>query len=124
MAQPPITLHLFDSRAAVVAVRGSTRGFAVREPVLVHALEALFAVTWTHGQPLLPQSGSRQTQLPDRDDIALLQLLGEGAKDEQVARALGMSVRTVRRRISLLLTTLDATSRFQAGVLARGRGWV
>ena len=54
----------------------------------------------------------------------LLRLLATGQKDEQIARALGMSLRTVRRRIADLMTELGADSRFQAGVEAVRRGWV
>ena len=55
--------------------------------------------------------------------MQLLQLT-EGAKDEQIARTLGISLRTVRRRIADLLSELGADSRFQAGVEAVRRGWL
>jgi DNA-binding NarL/FixJ family response regulator len=55
--------------------------------------------------------------------LLLLELAG-GAKDEQIARALGMSVRTVRRRVADLMDELGADSRFQAGVEAVRRGWI
>ena len=45
-------------------------------------------------------------------------------KDEQIARELGLSLRTVRRRVAEVLDELGATSRFQAGVEAVRRGWV
>ena len=48
----------------------------------------------------------------------LLQQLAAGAKDEQIARALGISLRTVRRRVAGLLIELGVDSRFQAGVEA------
>ena len=41
---------------------------------------------------------------------------GEGLKDEAVAKKLGVSVRTVRRKIYELQQRLGADSRFQAGV--------
>ena len=43
---------------------------------------------------------------------------------EQVARTLGLSLRTVRRRVAALMTELGADSRFQAGVEAARRGWL
>ena len=49
---------------------------------------------------------------------------GRRRKDEQIARALGMSVRTVRRRVADLMDELGADSRFQAGVEAVRRGWI
>ncbi len=46
------------------------------------------------------------------------------SKDEIGARALGVSVRTYRRRIADLLTTLNAGNRAQAALAARERGWI
>ena len=54
----------------------------------------------------------------------LLDQLAGGAKDEQIARALGLSLRTVRRRVAEILDELGADSRFQAGVEAVRRGWI
>lgn len=48
----------------------------------------------------------------------MLRALGSGATDTAAAKELGMSVRTYRRRVAELLDTLDAGSRFQAGVRA------
>ena len=45
-------------------------------------------------------------------------------EDELVAKRLGISVRTVRRKISDLQHRLRAKSRFQTGVMATERGWV
>ena len=53
-----------------------------------------------------------------------LDQLARGAKDEQLARTLGLSLRTVRRRVAELLDELEASSRFQAGVEAVRRGWI
>jgi DNA-binding NarL/FixJ family response regulator len=54
----------------------------------------------------------------------LLQQLAAGAKDEQIARSLDLSLRTVRRRIADVMSDLGADSRFQAGVEAARRGWI
>lgn len=57
-------------------------------------------------------------------DLAILRLLASGAKDRTIARALGITERTVERRISEILRDLDASTRFQAGVKAAQRGWL
>ncbi|MFE7899471.1 hypothetical protein ACFU3E_18455 [Streptomyces sp. NPDC057424] len=44
--------------------------------------------------------------------------LGPGATGTAAAKELGMSSRTSRRRVAELLDTLDAGSRFQAGMSA------
>ena len=54
----------------------------------------------------------------------LLRQLASGAQDEQIARTLGISLRTVRRRVADLLIELGVDSRFQAGVEAVRRGWL
>jgi DNA-binding CsgD family transcriptional regulator len=54
----------------------------------------------------------------------LLQQLAAGEHDEQIARRLGISLRTVRRRVADLMSELGADSRFQAGVEAARRGWI
>ena len=52
----------------------------------------------------------------------LLDLLAAGRRDEQIARELRLSVRTVRRRVAAIMQELGAESRFQAGVEAVRRG--
>lgn len=61
---------------------------------------------------------------PSEDDLALLAMLDVGAKDEIIARELGMSPRTLRRRSAELLQRLGADNRFQAGAQAVRRGWI
>ena len=51
-------------------------------------------------------------------------MLAGGAKDEQISRTLGISLRTVRRRIASLMAELGVDSRFQAGMEAVRRGWL
>ncbi len=65
---------------------------------------------------------ARRSSRPGTGDI--LALLVAGAKDEVIARQLGIGVRTLRRRMQHLMTALDAETRFQAGIQASRRGWV
>jgi DNA-binding NarL/FixJ family response regulator len=64
----------------------------------------------------------------DREPTAatrrLLRLMRTGAIDETIARELGISLRTVHRRITRLQNLLGVRSRFQLGVIACERGWV
>ena len=60
----------------------------------------------------------------DERDRRILSLLTVGASDQVVARQLGVSVRTVERRVRYLTEHLGAATRFQAGVQAVRRGWV
>ena len=54
----------------------------------------------------------------------ILRQLQSGSKDEQIARTMGLSLRTVRRRIAELMIELGADTRFQAGAEAARRGWL
>lgn len=63
-------------------------------------------------------------QGPSDDIRRLLVLLGAGLTDASIARELGVSERTVNRRIIALQDALAARSRFQLGVQAARRGWL
>ena len=93
----------------------------VRQRGLVEALTLLFELLWERAAavPSLDRGEAR----PDLRRF-LLQQLAAGAQDEQIARTLGISLRTVRRRVAAVLTELGADSRFQAGVEAARRGWL
>ncbi|MEV7430967.1 MULTISPECIES: helix-turn-helix transcriptional regulator [unclassified Nocardioides] len=93
----------------------------VREAGLVEALTLWFESMWERA---LPVPGLERGDA--RPDVRrfLLQQLAEGAQDEQIARRLGVSLRTVRRRVADLLGELGADTRFQAGAEAVRRGWL
>ncbi len=93
----------------------------VRQQGLVEALTLLFELMWERAAPV-PELDRGEAR-PDLRRF-LLQQLASGAQDEQVARTLGISLRTVRRRVADVLTELGADTRFQAGVEAARRGWL
>jgi DNA-binding NarL/FixJ family response regulator len=80
-------------------------------------MSALFGATWTRAEP---HGGTR----PAARDRTLLSLMSRGVADGCAARSLGISMRTYRRRVADLMERLGASSRFQAGVLAAGGGWL
>ena len=84
----------------------------VRQRALVESLILLFELMWDRAAPV-PDLDLGEAR-PDLRRF-LLQQLAAGAKDEQIARALGISLRTVRRRVADLLIELGVDSRFQAG---------
>ena len=93
----------------------------VRQRALVEALTMLFELMWERAAPV-PDMDFGDAR-PDLRRF-LLQQLAAGAKDEQIARTLGLSLRTVRRRVADLLIELGVDNRFQAGVEAVRRGWL
>jgi DNA-binding CsgD family transcriptional regulator len=91
----------------------------VRQGALVDALTLLFELYWEKAVPVPELSGPRSNAR-----MFILRQLQSGAKDEQIARTMGLSLRTVRRRISELMIELGADTRFQAGAEAARRGWL
>ncbi|MFJ8213617.1 LuxR C-terminal-related transcriptional regulator [Streptomyces sp. NPDC096033] len=126
MPSLPMRLILCDRSVAVLPVKpdASEQGaFVIRLTSIVTALNQLFDLTWERATPLgepsaLPCDG------PSERELALLRMLEDGHTDEVIARKLGVSIRTVRRLMADLLKTLNAESRFQAGVRATRRGWI
>jgi DNA-binding CsgD family transcriptional regulator len=93
----------------------------VRQPAVVGAVTLLFERYWEQATAL-PDLDSRRPRVDIRG--SLVRQLAAGAKDEQIARTLGLSLRTVRRRVADLMIELGADTRFQAGVEAARRGWL
>jgi DNA-binding CsgD family transcriptional regulator len=108
----PEPLGLADAPLSVVRQRG-----------IVEAMTLWFEQLWDRAVvPDLDPGLDREPRLDLRR--FLLEQLAAGAHDEQIARKLGISLRTVRRRVAALMSELGADSRFQAGVEAARRGWI
>lgn len=93
----------------------------VRQRSIVGALTMWFESMWASATPV-PDLESGDITLDGRQ--FLIEQLNAGATDEVIARKLGISLRTVRRRIASLMTELGVDTRFQAGVEAVRRGWL
>lgn len=98
---------------------GESPRIVVRQRGIVDGLKLLFEQLWELGEPAAAFERSARA---DAQRTFLLQQLAAGAQDDQIARRLGMSLRTVRRRVAELMTDLNVESRFQAGVEAVRRG--
>jgi hypothetical protein len=111
---------IIDRRFAILAGLDSPGGreyTLTTSPTVVGGVYALFEAAWETADDLKVLLRGEQPQL-DAEGRKVLRALGSGATDESAARELGMSLRTYRRRVAELLATLDAGSRFQAGVRA------
>ncbi len=71
-----------------------------------------------------PTSKERLTVRPTEDELALLRMLARGLTDEVVAQKLGLTGRTLRRRLRSAMDKLDASSRFEAGFKLARSGWL
>lgn len=61
---------------------------------------------------------------PTDDELALLDLMCRGYTDEVVAQKLGLTARTLRRRLRSAMDKLGAASRFEAGYKLARSGWL
>jgi len=95
----------------------------VRAPALVALVRALFDEYWARAAPL-PGVDDAEDPADLGDVRVVLELLQLGMKDETIARQLGVSLRTVRRRIAALMDELGVATRFQAGLEAARRGLI
>jgi hypothetical protein len=120
----PTRLAVFGSSAAMMPARfgGSPeRVLLIRQEGLVESLRHLFELLWSKAVEV---PALEPTRSAERDRVLLLRQLAAGARDDQLARTFGVSLRTIRRRVAELLTDLGAESRFQAGLEASRRGWL
>ena len=127
LASVPSRLAVLGGTVALLPERwgeNSPRLLVVREHSIVGAVTALFEGLWERAMAVPGFGGLDEVQGADGSRQLLLHQLAQGAKDEQIARALGLSLRTVRRRVAEVMAELGAGSRFQAGVEAVRRGWI
>lgn len=128
----PTKLWIVDDKMAMIPIKSRQQGidasFIVRPCDLLDSLIALFEAEWDRAIPLRTFLGEEpvaaDAKEPDETRTAMLSCLAAGLTDEGIARALGCSLRTAQRHIRRLMQDLNVTSRFQAGMEARRRGWV
>ncbi|MFF5987041.1 helix-turn-helix transcriptional regulator [Prauserella flavalba] len=122
VADAPADAVVIDGELAVLP--GEPSDLALfRLPSVVSTIVALFERVWPSAVPFVPGGLPDEAELTERER-AMLTLLSAGYTDEAAAASLGVSVRTVRRLVSGLMSRLGARSRFQAGAKAADRGWL
>jgi len=89
----------------------------VRSGELLAALVALFESYWERGTPV----GGESAEQPDR---LLLSLVVAGMPDKSIATHLGVSKRTVQRRLDRMMATAGVDSRAGLAFQAAKRGWL
>jgi len=85
---------------------------AIRTPPVVAAMELLFGQLW---------AASHAWEADDEPWVDVVRLLSQGLTDDAVGRQLGITTRTVRRRVAEAMAELGATSRFTLGMAWRRR---
>ena len=127
LAELPLKLRVFDRHTALVPLAidvGVMHTVAVvRRSALLEALVCLFELHWERATPFGPAAAGpvASSGLGDEHE-QVLAMLAAGMSDVAMARQLGVSPRTARRRTRHVLERLDAATPFQAGAAAVRRG--
>ena len=134
----PLKLVIADAELALVPLAdehgGEPGAVLLQRSGLLAALDALFESTWRHAYPLTRsqlegEGGRADPHGPDAPDgLSVLdrQVLGlmlAGLSDQGVASQLGLSLRTVQRRLRHLQDLAGVKSRMQLGWYAARQGW-
>jgi NarL family two-component system response regulator LiaR len=96
------------------AIRATSRGESVLPPSV-----ASVVVRHLVG----PRKQAPETGLTPRE-MDVLRLLAQGLTNYQIARQLGLSVRTIEAHLTHIYAKLDVNSRTEAALLAQRKGWI
>ncbi|MET8957380.1 winged helix-turn-helix transcriptional regulator [Streptomyces sp. NPDC004533] len=129
----PSKFVIADRRLALIPVGADQEPAAgcllIRTRGIVDALAALFEQVWDRSVPLQwhertePEGDARDAQATfSGEDLELLALMLAGLPDKALASQLGLSVRTVHRRIRRLMSLAGCTTRMQLGRYAARAG--
>lgn len=120
LSHVPVKLYLADDRLGLLSMAGHDSALVVHPSAMLDALDKLFEGLWQRALPPHPPAArtAGRRPAPGTDQQRLITLLLSGLTDEAIARQLGVSYRTVQRRVAELMDRLGAHSRFQAGAQA------
>jgi len=124
----PPAIVIADRRAALMAVGGLPGGddrsaFLLRDPEVAGYLASVIDSFWGMALPLQGVGVADEGDLSPADQ-AILRLLAQGKKQQEIARILDLSLRTVSRRVAGLMQELKADNPLQAGMEMVRRGWI
>lgn len=114
---------IIDRQLAVVAAgpgRAGGSALVVEQAVLVKPLVDQFHELWRNALTI----GVDREEMSHELMLQTLRTLQRGLTDEASAKHLGVSVRTLRRRIAALMKIFEVSTRFELGVRAGKAGWL
>jgi sugar-specific transcriptional regulator TrmB len=126
----PLKLVIVDRRIAIIPLhldRAGGPALLVRSSSLLDSLCHLFELIWQRATPFpftadMPLRAREPAQRQVADTELLVPLLASGLNDKAIAYELGISARTLDRRIVEFMKRVNARTRFQAGWAAALRG--
>ncbi|OIJ68035.1 helix-turn-helix transcriptional regulator [Streptomyces mangrovisoli] len=128
----PVKFMIADRELAMLPLlpgrRTSPASILVHHSGMLEALVAYFELAWERAYPLSPNTvdgglTEGRSDALDEMDARVLALVLAGLTDQAAAGQLGVSRRTVQRRIGELMLKAGAESRIQLGWIAARRGW-
>lgn len=118
-------LALIPLASAEAEGRATVGALLVHPSALLDALLALFDHSWAAAEPLSAMSTAAAARDGlDEVDLRVLTLMLAGLTDQAVGNQLGLSIRTVQRRVASLMDACSVHTRIQLGVQAERRGWL
>lgn len=125
----PTKMVVVDRRTALLPVNldrpEPAPSAAVVHGPLASVLTSLFEEVWRRALPIrLDAPVAEVDQQPSREELRILTLLFAGMTDDAVGRQLGLSRRTVIRRVHDLMRRYGVTTRLQLAWLAGQKGWI
>lgn len=116
----PTRLLVRDSEEAlVVTTSGPSNectGVRVRSAWFARFLLDTFETIWDSALPV-SRERLHASRMLDSVEQEILELLATGLTDESIARLLGVSLRTIQRKVQGIQRSVGATSRFQLGAM-------
>ncbi len=126
----PIKLIVADQNMAMVPMDSAGRtpaALLVHRSGLLDALLALFDAVWEKARPLRLEPAGLAEGSPAEDlaelDRQILGLLLAGLTDASISTQLGLSMRTVQRRVREMMDLAGVHTRLQLGWHAARSGW-
>ncbi|MGN9779450.1 helix-turn-helix domain-containing protein [Micromonospora sp. H33] len=129
----PVRLAIVDGRTAICPLvpdreSGEPSAAVIGRSQLLDALLALFESYWLMATPMrsstLTADRAAEGYQPDADEVRLLSLFVAGVPDKSIASQLGVSRRTIQRRLGDLMTLAGVDTRPGLAYQAARRGWL
>jgi DNA-binding CsgD family transcriptional regulator len=121
----PTRMLVLDRDLAILPINPSDLSVGavfIRVQSVIDALIYMFDRLWSEADPVF--TTPNDTNAPTGRRARVLELVAIGTKDDRIARALGVGVRTVRRDIADLRKTLAVSSRAEIVAGAIRKGWL
>lgn len=122
-----LVLTVFDTDERILeAIRSGARGYLLKDAPREQIFQALRLI---HGGGTLLPSQALQRLVTPRENLTpreteVLQLMGQGLANREIAAKLGVTERTVKFHVSAILSKLGAANRTEAVGLGLKAGWI